>query len=90
MDATQTFAIAKTGTLKSVGIQCPPIFTVSGSPVTENGVINIELAPQTKNVVFAGPSSGTDAAPAFRALVPNDVPKLTEAQLPDTLDEGTF
>jgi len=29
---------------------------------------------KTANTVYAGPTSGADAAPAFRALVPADVP----------------
>ncbi len=33
--------------------------------------------PQTANVVFAGPSSGSADAPAFRALVQDDLPDIS-------------
>lgn len=33
--------------------------------------------------VFAGPNSGSDAAPSFRALTAADIPNLTAAQIPN-------
>lgn len=49
---------------------------VAGSPITTNGTIalTITLANQLANVVFAGPTSGGAAQPAFRALIPADMP----------------
>lgn len=46
----------------------------------------IDYAKQDANVVFAGPSSGLDAAPAFRALVTADLPDngVTNAKLRDS------
>jgi hypothetical protein len=64
------------GTVTSVALAAPGIFTVSGSPVTTAGTITLALATQTANTVFAGPSSGGAVAPAFRALVAADVPRL--------------
>jgi hypothetical protein len=52
----------------------PSIFNVSGSPVTRSGTLTATLANQNANTVFAGPSSGGAAAPAFRALVAADIP----------------
>jgi hypothetical protein len=57
----------------SVGLALPTIFTVSGTPVTTSGTLTGALALQTANTVFAGPATGVDAAPTFRALTPTDV-----------------
>ena len=62
------------GTVTSVGLSLPGIFTVSGSPVTTTGTLTAALANQSANVVLAGPSSGSAAAPTFRALVNADLP----------------
>lgn len=65
------------GTVTSVGLSLPGIFTVSGSPVTGAGTLTAVLATQVAARVFAGPSTGADAAPTFRALVGTDVPLAT-------------
>lgn len=65
------------GTVSSVGLAMPSIFSVTGSPVTGKGTITASLVNQTSNVVFAGPSSGASAAPAFRSLVTADLPAGT-------------
>ena len=62
------------GTVTSVGLSLPAIFSVSGSPVTTSGTLTGSLANQTANTVFAGPTSGGSAAPTFRALVAADLP----------------
>lgn len=63
------------GTVTSVGISVPSdLFSISGSPVTTSGMIAIDLQNQTANKVFAGPTSGADAAPTFRTLVAADLP----------------
>ena len=64
------------GTVTSVGLSLPSIFSVSGSPVTTSGTLTGTLATQTANTVFAGPTSGGAATPAFRALVAADIPNL--------------
>jgi hypothetical protein len=63
-----------TGTVTSVGLAMPSIFNVSGSPITISGTLTADLANQTANTVFAGPSAGSASPPTFRALVNDDVP----------------
>lgn len=70
------------GSVSSVGLSLPSIFTVSGSPVTSSGTLTGTLATQTANYVWAGPTTGADAAPAFRALVADDIPDLSSSYLP--------
>jgi len=65
-----------TGTVTSVGLSLPSIFNVTGSPVTTSGTLSATLATETANYVFAGPTTGSAAAPTFRALVANDIPSL--------------
>jgi len=60
----------------SVALSMPSIFSVSGSPVTSTGTLTATLATQTANRVFAGPTSGGAATPAFRTLVVADMPSL--------------
>lgn len=62
------------GTVTSVGLSLPAIFTVSGSPVTTSGTLTGTLATQSANQVWAGPTTGSPAAPAFRSLVAGDLP----------------
>lgn len=61
------------GTVTSVGLSLPSIFSVSGSPVTTSGTITGALANQSANLVFAGPSSGSPAAPTFRGIIATDL-----------------
>jgi hypothetical protein len=65
------------GTVTSVGLALPSIITVSGSPVTTSGTLTGALATQTANLLFAGPTTGSAAAPTFRALVSADLPAIT-------------
>ena len=62
------------GTVTSVGLSLPPFITVTGSPVSTSGTLTGTLATQTANTHFAGPTSGSAAAPTFRAFVPADLP----------------
>ena len=62
------------GTVASVGLSLPAIFTVSNSPVTTTGTLTATLATQTANLVWAGPASGAAAAPTFRVLANADLP----------------
>lgn len=66
------------GTVTSVALSLPNIFSVSGSPVTTSGTLTGTLATQTANTVFAGPTSGGVATPTFRNLVVADIPSLSE------------
>jgi hypothetical protein len=75
------------GTLTSVALSLPSIFTVTGSPIsastgTTSGTLTAALASQSANLVFAGPSTGS-AAPAFRALVASDLPTHTASLISD-------
>jgi hypothetical protein len=65
------------GTVTSVGLSLPSIFSVSGSPVTTSGTLTGTLTNQAANLVFAGPTSGGLAVPTFRALVAADLPAGT-------------
>ncbi len=66
------------GTVTSVGLSLPSILSVSGSPVTSSGTLSASLANQNANLVFAGPASGSAAAPTFRTLVAADIPTLNQ------------
>lgn len=66
------------GTVTSVGLSLPGLFSVTGSPVTTTGTLTATLATQSPNLIWAGPGSGVTAtAPAFRALVAADLPTTT-------------
>jgi hypothetical protein len=71
-----TFNNKGSGTVTSVALSLPSIFTVTGSPVTTTGTLTGSLNSQTANIVFAGPSTGSPATPTFRALVSSDIPAL--------------
>ena len=72
--------------LSSVGLALPSELTVSGSPLTSNGNITASWANQNANNIFAGPSTGSPAVPAFRALVADDIPSLNASKI----NAGTF
>ncbi len=61
------------GTVTSVGMSLPTMFTVSGSPVTTSGTLSATLASQTANTVLAAPN-GSAGAPTFRSLAAADLP----------------
>jgi hypothetical protein len=65
---------AGTGTVTSAALTVPSILSVTGSPITTAGTFAVTLATQVANLVFAGPTTGSDAAPTFRALVNADLP----------------
>lgn len=62
------------GTVTSVGLSLPGIFSVSGSPVINTGTLTGTLVTQSANLVWAGPTTGSAAAPTFRSLVTADFP----------------
>jgi len=62
-----------TGSVASVGLSLPAIFTVTNSPVTTSGTLTGTLASQAANLVFASPN-GTTGVPSFRSLVATDLP----------------
>ena len=62
------------GTVTSVGISLPSLFTVTGSPVTTTGTLTATLAYQGPNYIFAGPATTPAGTPTFRAMVAADLP----------------
>jgi hypothetical protein len=79
---------AGTGSVTSVGLSLPNLFSVTGSPVSTSGTLSATLATQTANGVWAGPVSGGAAAPSFRALVAADLPNT--AVSPGSYTYGSF
>lgn len=69
------------GSVSSVGLALPNIFSVSGTPVTGAGVLTGTLVTQSANFVFAGPTGGAAATPNFRALVGADLPNPSASTL---------
>jgi hypothetical protein len=71
------------GTVTSIGLSLPSsIITVSGSPVTVSGTLNgSTLVSQSANKVWAGPTTGSAAAPTFRSLVGADLPNPSASTL---------
>ena len=74
-------SISGTGTVTSVGLALPGIFTVSGSPVINTGTLTGTLATQSANLVWAGPTTGAAATPTFRSLVGADLPNPSASTL---------
>lgn len=72
---------AGAGTVTSVGLTLPGIFSVAGSPVTTSGTLAATLATQSANLVWAGPTSGAAAAPTFRTLVAADLPPISSGSI---------
>jgi hypothetical protein len=71
------------GTVTSVSLSLPGIFTVSGSPVTSSGTLSATLASQSANAVLAGPTTGGSNTPSFRSLVSDDIPSLASTKISD-------
>lgn len=69
------------GTVTSVGLALPGIFTVSGSPVTISGTLTGALATQAANLVWSGPTTGAATSPTFRSLVGADLPNPSSSTL---------
>jgi len=78
VDELTTFPSPQLGTVTSVSLSLPSMFTVTGSPVTGAGTLGATLASQTANYVFAAPA-GSAGAPVFRALVTGDLPAIGTA-----------
>lgn len=72
---------AGAGTVTSVALALPGIFSVSGSPVTSSGTLTGSLASQSANTIFSGPTTGSAAAPTFRSLVAADIPSLDASKI---------
>ena len=74
--STTTSGGGGTGTVTSVTLtgDGTVLSSTPSSAVTTSGTLTAALATQAKNIVLAGPGSGSNAAPTFRALVAADLP----------------
>ena len=54
-----------------------PLFTSNVATATTTPALTFTLSTQAQKTFFAGPASGADAAPTFRALVAGDMPAGT-------------
>lgn len=68
-------AVGGGGSVTSVALSLPGIFTVSGSPITTSGTLSATLASQTANTFFSAPN-GSNGSPTFRAIAFADVSSL--------------
>lgn len=74
-DGTQWLRQASLGTI-SFTDSTPLTFAVS-YPDAYSATVTATLDIQSANRIFAGPTTGSDAAPTFRAIVPADLPDAT-------------
>lgn len=65
---------AGTGTVTSVGLSAPSVFSVTGSPVTGSGTLALSFAGSQTANQFLGSPNGTTGAVSLRSLVSADVP----------------
>lgn len=66
------WVIAPVGTVTSVALIMPGIFTVSNSPITGGGTLSVALNAQAQKTVLIGPVSGANAIPTFRQILLSD------------------
>lgn len=69
------------GTVTSVGLSLPNIFSISGSPVTTAGTLAGTFVNQSAKMFFAGPLTGGPATPAFRAFALTDLPAAVQGEI---------
>ncbi len=70
------------GSVTSVGLTSDESFiNVTSSAVTDSGNLSFEFNTQVANTFLAGPTTGADSNPTFRAIVSDDLPDI---------DGGTF
>jgi hypothetical protein len=69
---TGVLSVTVAGTVTSVALSMPAIFSVAGSPVTSSGTFAVTLASQAANLFFVSPN-GSSGAPTFRALALADL-----------------
>ncbi|MBX3042079.1 MAG: hypothetical protein KIT33_11140 [Candidatus Kapabacteria bacterium] len=66
--------------VSSIGLSAPSEISVSNSPLTANGTIQLEWTDQNQNLIFASPN-GSTGIPTFRALTQNDIPNLSTSKI---------
>lgn len=75
------FSGTGSGSVTSVGLSMPTdVFDVADTPISTSGTFGVTFKDQAAGVVFAGPASGSSAAPTFRALVNGDMPIVSIAK----------
>lgn len=79
-----------TGTVTSVALTAPGIFSVSGSPVTASGTLALSLATQSAGTYFSGPYNGSSATPTFKSFQHPTIQKFTSSSGTYTLATGTL
>lgn len=68
--------------VSSVGLSMPSaVFEVENTPITSAGTLEVNLLPQARNRVLAGPLSGSAQLPEFRALASDDLPDLNASKV---------
>ena len=77
------------GTVTSVGMTVPSFLAVTPAAITTSGTFAISLATETANTIFAGPATGSAAAPGFRALVAADLPLATTSAFGAVKPDGS-
>jgi hypothetical protein len=65
------------GTVTSVAVTVPAWLTPTGCTITAAGTCAITATAESAGQVLAGPTTGSAAASAFRALVAADIPALS-------------
>lgn len=68
-------SLSGSGSVTSVALTLPSIFSVAGSPITTSGTIAATLVSQSSNTFFAAPN-GSAGAPTFRTIAFTDVINL--------------
>lgn len=68
-----TWSAAGTGTVTSVGLSTPSIFSVTPTPITTAGTFSVTAVPETANTFWGAPN-GSTGQPTFRTLVSADLP----------------
>lgn len=78
------------GTVTSVALVMPSEYSVSNSPVTDEGTLTVIKVPQTAKTFYAGPTAGSPDEPEFRPLVATDIASGTANALTYLAGDMTF
>lgn len=70
----QSEAGVGSGTMTGIAFSVTAPFAISPTSTTTSNTFTLSISNQSANLVYAGPTTGADAAPTFRALVDADVP----------------
>jgi len=86
---TPTWSTPSGGSVTSVGLTAPAIFTVTGSPVTSSGTIAITYSGTALPVANGGTGSTTDAGTAYALKGANaDITSITGLTTPLSATQG--